>query len=71
MFNLLEVNGEALTKSLDILWQGLLAVVIVVGIVIGVTYLMQYISKRISDKKEKSALPTDAKSDENTDVGQE
>ncbi len=56
---LLEINQEALTKSLNILWQGLLAVVIVVGIIIAVTYLMLFISKRIAENKEKKIIPLD------------
>ena len=30
-----------LMKSLNILWQGVLAILIVVGIIVAVTYLMQ------------------------------
>ena len=43
---LLSINQDALIKSLNILWQGLVAILIVVGVVILVTYLMQYISKK-------------------------
>ena len=53
LFNLLEFNSETVLKSLEILWKGLLAIVVVVGIIILVTYFMQYVSKRISDGKQK------------------
>ena len=53
LFNLLEFDSETVLKSLEILWKGLLAIVIVVGIIILVTYIMQYISKRISESKQK------------------
>ena len=40
-----------LMKSLNILWQGLLAILIVVGIIILVTYLMQNASEKANAKK--------------------
>ena len=40
-FLLFAVNKEALTKSFNILWQGLLAMVIVVGVIIACTYVIQ------------------------------
>lgn len=40
-----------LMKSLNILWQGLLAILIVVGIIILVTYLMQNASEKVQAKK--------------------
>lgn len=40
-----------LIKSLNILWQGLLAILIVVGIIILVTYLMQNASEKAKAKK--------------------
>ena len=40
-----------LMKSLNILWQGLLAILIVVGIIILVTYLMQNASEKAQAKK--------------------
>lgn len=40
-----------LMKSLNILWQGLLAILIVVGIIILVTYLMQNASEKAKAKK--------------------
>lgn len=61
LFNLLEFNSETFLKSLEILWKGLLAIVVVVGIIILVTYIMQYISRRISESKEK-------KSDDGNDI---
>ena len=50
---LLSINQDALIKSLNILWQGLVAILIVVGVVILVTYLMQYISKNSRRKRKK------------------
>ena len=43
---LLAINKEALTKSLNILWQGLLAMVVVIGVIIIVTYIIQNLSER-------------------------
>ena len=54
---LLSINQDALIKSLNILWQGLVAILIVVGVVILVTYL--YISKKIVAGREKKNAPTD------------
>lgn len=45
------MNTEVVSKSLDILWQGLLAVVIGIGVIIAVTYFMLYVSNRVADKK--------------------
>lgn len=60
MLNLiLAVNTEGLLKSLNILWQGLLAIFIVVSVVIVVTYLLKYVVVKITDAKEKAA-PKDA-----------
>lgn len=60
MLNLiLAVNTEGLLKSLNILWQGLLAIFIVVSVVIVVTYLLKYVVVKITDAKEKTA-PKDA-----------
>ncbi len=53
LFNLLEIDTETVLKSLEILWKGLLAIVIVVGIIMLITYFMQYISKRIEENKQK------------------
>lgn len=53
LFNLLEIDTETVLKSLEILWKGLLAIVIVVGIIILITYFMQYVSKRIEENKQK------------------
>lgn len=41
-----------LMKSLNILWQGLLAILIVVGIIVAVTYLMQRASEKVKAKKQ-------------------
>ncbi len=66
MLNLvLAVNTENLLKSLNVLWQGLLAIFIVVAIVIVVTYLLKYVVVKITDAKEKSAEKT--ASDEDTE----
>lgn len=53
LFNLLEIDTETVLKSLEILWKGLLAIVIVIGIIMLITYFMQYISKRIEENKQK------------------
>ena len=50
-----------LMKSLNILWQGLLAILIVVGIIILVTYLMQNASEKAQAKKREN------ESDDNSD----
>lgn len=50
-----------LMKSLNILWQGLLAILIVVGIIILVTYLMQNASEKVQAKKREN------ESDDNRD----
>ncbi len=41
-----------LMKSLNILWQGVLAILIVVGIIVAVTYLMQRASEKVRAKKQ-------------------
>ena len=41
-----------LMKSLNILWQGVLAILIVVGIIVAVTYLMQCASEKVKAKKQ-------------------
>lgn len=41
-----------LMKSLNILWQGVLAILIVVGIIVAVTYLMQHASEKVKAKKQ-------------------
>ena len=41
-----------LIKSLNILWQGVLAILIVVGIIVAVTYLMQRASEKVKAKKQ-------------------
>lgn len=41
-----------LMKSLNILWQGVLAILIVVGIIVAVTYLMQRASEKVKTKKQ-------------------
>lgn len=41
-----------LMKSLNILLQGVLAILIVVGIIVAVTYLMQRASEKVKAKKQ-------------------
>ena len=53
-----------LMKSLNILWQGLLAILIVVGIIILVTYLMQNISEKARAKKEQKNAESENKNSE-------
>ena len=53
-----------LMKSLNILWQGLLAILIVVGIIILVTYLMQNISEKARAKKEQKNAESESKNSE-------
>ena len=48
-----------MTKSLNILWQGIVAILIVVGVIIIVTYLMQFVSKKIDAAKERKNSPPD------------
>lgn len=47
------VNQADLTKSLDVLWKGLLAIVVVVGIIMIVTAVMQKISYSAAERKKK------------------
>ena len=64
LFNLCEINTEVVSKSLDILWQGLLAVVIGIGVIIAVTYVMLFFSNRFAEKKGgEKENPTESKSD--------
>ena len=51
------VNQADLMKSLNILWKGLLAIIVVVGIVMIVTAIMQKISYRAADKKKAAQNP--------------
>lgn len=65
LFNLCEINTEVVLRSLDILWQGLLAVVIGIGVIIAVTYFMLFVSNRVADKKKcvENETPKENKSD--------
>lgn len=65
LFNLCEINTEVVLRSLDILWQGLLAVVIGIGAIIAVTYFMLFVSNRVADKKKgvENETPKENKSD--------
>ena len=51
------VNQTDLMKSLNILWKGLLAIVVVVGIIMIITAIMQKISYRAADKKKAGENP--------------
>ena len=52
MLNLLFVKSDFL-KSLEILWKGMLAMLIVIGVIIAVTYAVLYISKRFAVRAER------------------
>lgn len=54
------VNQADLTKSLDVLWKGLLAIVVVVGIIMIVTAVMQKISYSAAGRKKKKDDRPDA-----------
>ncbi len=54
------VNQADLTKSLDVLWKGLLAIVVVVGIIMIVTAVMQKISYSAAELKKKKDTRPDA-----------
>ena len=54
------VNQADLTKSLDVLWKGLLAIVVVVGIIMIVTAVMQKISYSAVERKKKKDDRPDA-----------
>lgn len=51
MLNLLFVKADFL-KSIEILWKGMLAMLIVIGVIIAVTYIVLYVSKRVEERKE-------------------
>lgn len=54
------VNQADLTKSLDVLWKGLLAIVVAVGIIMIVTAVMQKISYAAAERKNKKDDRPDA-----------
>lgn len=54
------VNQADFTKSLDVLWKGLLAIVVVVGIIMIVTAVMQKISYSAAERKKKKDDRSDA-----------
>lgn len=60
MLNLLlaiKTDKEALKKSLEVLWKGLLAILVVIVIIMIVTYIMQAISIKSQNKiKQKEML---------------
>ncbi|MDR2202376.1 MAG: hypothetical protein LBP26_06440 [Clostridiales bacterium] len=47
------VSGEDITRSLGILWKGMLAIAIVLTVVFAATLIMNAVSRRIADKKSK------------------
>lgn len=62
MINLISaINTDHLLLSLDILWKGMLAIVVVIGIVIAATYLMNFVAKKVAENKEKQAANPDQK----------
>lgn len=62
---LLAVNTETVKKSVEILWQGLLAIFVVVCIVIAVTYLLKYVVTKVAEsKKAKEEVVNSTKNDD-------
>lgn len=61
MLNLLFVKADFL-KSLEILWKGMLAMLIVIGVIIAVTYAVLYISKRFAVRAERAERENGANS---------
>lgn len=62
---LLAVNTETVKKSVTILWQGLLAIFVVVCIVIAVTYLLKYVVTKVAEsKKAKEEVVNSTKNDD-------
>lgn len=62
---LLAVNTETVKKSVAILWQGLLAIFVVVCIVIAVTYLLKYVVTKVAEsKKAKEEVVNSTKNDD-------
>lgn len=61
MLNLLgifvENVGENVAKSLTIMWQGVLAIFVVIGIIIAITYLLNKVTapKKSDDSADKTA----------------
>ena len=64
MLNLLFVKADFL-KSLEILWKGMLAMLIVIGVIIAVTYAVLYISKRFAERAERTERENGANSVDN------
>ena len=64
---LLEIDQSALQKSLTILWQGLVAMLAVVGIIMAITYVMQYVSKKITASKDRKP-PADSPDDKENNL---
>ena len=61
MLNLLFVKSDFL-KSLEILWKGMLAMLIDIGVIIAVTYAVLYISKRFAARAERAERENGANS---------
>lgn len=49
------IDRESVVKSLDIMWKGLLAILVVIVAVMVVTWLMQTVSEKIAKNKENRA----------------
>ena len=55
MFNLLATVAENVSKSLTIMWQGVLSIFVVIGIIIGITYILNKVTapkKKNDDESE-------------------
>lgn len=57
-----------LIKSLEILWKGLVAVIVVIAIIIAATSIMNLISKKNASRKEKKSDPADSETDTDKDT---
>ena len=54
MLNLLSTVAENVSKSLTIMWQGVVSIFIVIGIIIAITYILNKITapKKPNDKED-------------------
>lgn len=62
--NLLAIDKEALKKSLEIFWKGMVAILVVICIIMLVTYAMQAISQKVEKVKKEKALQESEKKEE-------
>ena len=46
------IDKESAIKALDIMWKGLLAILVVIVIVMAVTWIMQAVSEKIAKSRE-------------------